>query len=304
MAGEVAKLTQSFNDNKIKDIKDSWDMYQDMAKERADYIQKTIDDAYREMKDARDYKLQVAKFELDKKKVAQDLEKGALEIAALKNTTVDPNNYAYGSTNYTKAIMAQSVKNGDKTLTESERSKLAKSFTSVAQLKNINELMKNVKTGPLSGRYEKFLTTLGGSPDAAALNAALTGLIPGIARGTFGEVGVLTNQDIQTYSKTMPNLTSTADQNKMIQAVLLKTIQAGIKDQIEIAAGSGINVAGLVNKYDQVSKDILGIENSIGVTKQRVVDMVQINPDLQPLVEGIISDGGDYQDVLLTLGAY
>jgi len=304
MAGEVAKLTQSFKDDKIKDIKDAWDMYHTFEKERADHIQKTIDDAYTKMKDQRDYNLQAAKFQLDRQKTMQDIEKGKIEISKLKGENVDPSQFAYGSSNYLKAVMAQSVKNGTSKLTEGERTKLAKSFSAIDQLQNVNALMKQVKTGPFSGRFQKFITTLGGAPDSYALQAALNGLVPGIARGTFGEVGVLTDNDIKIYSKTIPNINATADQNKLVQAVLLKTIQSGIKNQIEIAAGSGINVSDLVNKYDAVSKNILNIENDIGVTKQRVVELVQQNPDLQPVVEGIIGEGGNYGDVLLTLGAY
>lgn len=60
--------------------------------------------------------------------------------------------------------------------------------------------------------------------DAQVLKAQLSSLIPNLARGVYGEVGVLTDQDIQNYAKTIPNLTSTEDVNKAVLAMTLDTI--------------------------------------------------------------------------------
>ena len=41
--------------------------------------------------------------------------------------------------------------------------------------------------------------------DVAKIRAEITGLIPTVARGIFGEVGVLTDADIENYKKELAN---------------------------------------------------------------------------------------------------
>jgi len=60
--------------------------------------------------------------------------------------------------------------------------------------------------------------------DAQTLKAQLTSLIPNLARGVYGEVGVLTDNDVRMYSQTIPNLTQTEDVNNAILGMTLKVI--------------------------------------------------------------------------------
>jgi hypothetical protein len=60
--------------------------------------------------------------------------------------------------------------------------------------------------------------------DAQTLKAQLQSLIPNLARGVYGEVGVLTDNDIHLYSQTVPNLKGTEDVNKAILAMTLQTV--------------------------------------------------------------------------------
>lgn len=60
--------------------------------------------------------------------------------------------------------------------------------------------------------------------DAQTLNAQISALIPNLARGVYGEVGVLTDADVAQYTKTVPNLKSTEAVNKAILAMTLHTI--------------------------------------------------------------------------------
>jgi hypothetical protein len=56
------------------------------------------------------------------------------------------------------------------------------------------------------------------------LVAQINSVVPNIARGVYGEVGVLTDADIQNYAKTLPNIKSTEDTNKLVLAMTLKTM--------------------------------------------------------------------------------
>ncbi len=56
MSSAVAKLTQAFQDDDIKAVKDAWSVYQDASKTRTDALQKTIDDTQKAIKTAQDLK--------------------------------------------------------------------------------------------------------------------------------------------------------------------------------------------------------------------------------------------------------
>jgi len=60
--------------------------------------------------------------------------------------------------------------------------------------------------------------------DAQVLKAQLTALIPEMARGVYGEVGVLTEDDVRLYTQTIPNLKSTEAVNKGILAFNLDVL--------------------------------------------------------------------------------
>ena len=69
----------------------------------------------------------------------------------------------------------------------------------------------------------------------------------------YGEVGVLTDNDIANYQKTVPSLKSTADTNKLVLAMTMKAIQNGFKSQLQTEAASGRDVSqfgGLLKQYD------------------------------------------------------
>jgi len=75
MAGAVAQLEQSFQDDDIKAIKEAWSMYSDYSNHKTDALNKTIDDAYQKMKDDRDYKMEQEKFALEKEKTYAEINK-------------------------------------------------------------------------------------------------------------------------------------------------------------------------------------------------------------------------------------
>jgi hypothetical protein len=88
--------------------------------------------------------------------------------------------------------------------------------------------------------------------DAQVLKAQLNSLIPNLARGVYGEVGVLTDADIVNYAKTIPNLTSTNDVNNAVLAMTLDTIAGGYKKQLRTLAASGRDVSGFVSLYEEI----------------------------------------------------
>lgn len=62
--------------------------------------------------------------------------------------------------------------------------------------------------------------------------AQLAGLTPKVARGIFGEVGVLTDADLANYQKALPNLKSTDEKNKLILDFMNKLLAEGYRNSL------------------------------------------------------------------------
>jgi hypothetical protein len=297
-----------------KDNRDRFDKILDKTEMRQyDYIQKKEERAYQAAKEAANRKFSLIEKAIDNGSYTPDMKNMSYsQLADKVGTTVGGSylsQYAPGTSGYTQGLLLSSGKN-KKALTEGQITKIEKAKSAVTQLQNVDALMKDAKTGIFGGRFSKFLTKFGGAPDAYAAQAALTGLIPTLARGTYGEVGVLTDQDVALYKQTVPNLTSSKSQNNLVQATTLKTVQAGLKNQLETLARGGYDVAQFAEDYDNFSKNILSIENNIidkdgnSLTKIRVSDIVKQNPSVQPVIEQMLGDGKNYSDILIALGEY
>lgn len=297
-----------------KDNRDRFDKILDKTEMRQyDYIQKKEERAYQAAKEAANRKFSLIEKAIDNGSYTPDMKNMSYsQLADKVGTTVGGSylsQYAPGTSGYTQGLLLSSGKN-KKALTEGQITKIEKAKSAVTQLQNVDALMKDAKTGIFGGRFSKFLTKFGGAPDAYAAQAALTGLIPTLARGTYGEVGVLTDQDVALYKQTVPNLTSSKSQNNLVQATTLKTVQAGLKNQLETLARGGYDVAQFAEDYDNFSKNILSIENNIidkdgnSLTKIRVSDIVKQNPSVQPVIEQMLGDGKTYSDILIALGEY
>ena len=97
--------------------------------------------------------------------------------------------------------------------------------------------------------------------DAAArgVNARLIGIVPGLARGTFGEVGVLTDTDVERYKTLLPTLTDTKDVQKVLLSTVLRTVQRSMEDNLKIT-GRGRDVSAYaqdVEFYRQRADELL-----------------------------------------------
>lgn len=146
--------------------------------------------------------------------------------------------------------------------TQSERASLAKFQTVIAQTGNLIQTLDKVQTDPIVGFFRNL------NPydfDARAVNAQLSALVPNVARGVYGEVGVLTDADIRNYMKTLPNITSTEDQNKFVGLLTLKNAQRSLETTLKSLANSQVDVSGWVNDYKAISNSVASIEQQLGV---------------------------------------
>lgn len=99
MASAVAELTTSFQNNKITQIKSSWDMYQSLAKERASSLKNTIDTAQASIKAVQDAqaKIDAAKLKVDSQ-IIGSAESGYISV------TTDSTGKIISSTRITEGV--------------------------------------------------------------------------------------------------------------------------------------------------------------------------------------------------------
>lgn len=213
-----------------------------------------------------------------------------------------PNNAPVGSTNYSLTSWTNSAKNKG-SLTAEERSGVSKAFSVVNQIGALNENLKKDQTSFFGGNVKKLLASIGQNADAGTVNAQITALVPQVAKGIYGEVGVLTDQDTARYTQTLPNLTSPEKQNDAVTALTLTALRNGVKSKLDVAAASNLDVSGFVPLYQDLTTKINKINDRTGVNDVRIKEIVTSNPTAAPLVQAMIKDGRTGSEILQVLGA-
>lgn len=143
--------------------------------------------------------------------------------------------------------MAKTV--GGKPITDAFAQKLNKGLTVLDQIGGLQTNIANTDTGPLVGLFR------GKNPwdtNAQVIKAQLNAIVPNLARGVYGEVGVLTDNDIAQYSKTLPNLTSPADVRNAVLGITVDLIGKSIKQTLEVNAANQKDVSGFIDIYTQM----------------------------------------------------
>lgn len=139
-----------------------------------------------------------------------------------------------------------------------------KGINVVSQIGDLKSSVDKEATGPIWGivRSKNPYDT-----KAQLIKAQLSAIVPNLARGVYGEVGVLTDNDVAQYSKTLPTLTSTDDVNKLVLGATIRSVQRSLENKLRVQAGSGTDVSGLLSVYQQVKAQadaLLGPEGAGG----------------------------------------
>lgn len=104
----------------------------------------------------------------------------------------------------------QRPKDDNKDLQTSEIKRLESIDQAARDLANIEKEFANFKhTGPVSGFAQNYLMPWG--QDRPVLEQQIHAAVPNLARGVFGEVGVLTDADMKRYSSQFPTLYDTPE---------------------------------------------------------------------------------------------
>lgn len=154
-----------------------------------------------------------------------------------------------------------------------------KALNTLGQLVDLQESFTNARTfvSPITGEKIKVKEKTGpiigiwrsNNPydkKAQLIKAQLTAVVPNLARGIYGEVGVLTDNDVKLYSQTLPNLKSTEDVRNLVLATTIRSIQRSIENKIKVQAGLGRDMSGVVGIYNDVKATADQLTNEIAGT--------------------------------------
>ena len=147
---------------------------------------------------------------------------------------------------------------------QSESESLDKYKFTTARLSELSDLLKNENTGPMVGFWRQFKSGLGFDDKALLIKAQITKIIPGLARGVFNEVGVLTDQDVAMYSRTIGNLNTPEEVNEALTNAAMDMVARGFENKLSTLAKSRKNVSGYLDQLRDVKKQsqaLLGTED-------------------------------------------
>ncbi len=131
-------------------------------------------------------------------------------------------------------------------MSDAVRTEIDDSFTAMGLLIDADRALEDlgIPTGKGVGWFASSLMELAQQDASVAdFKAAVQKLIPKLARGVFGEVGVLTDADIDNYKKTVASLAQTPDANKRVMAHTKALIARVNRKKLESLAEEGFNVA-------------------------------------------------------------
>jgi len=176
----------------------------------------------------------------------------------------------------------------------------------------LDALKEAESTGVLKGRInsQKFWRD-----DVATLKGRLEGLMPAIARGVFGEVGVLTDSDIARYKKTIPGMETPEKAAEFLLNDLYERTSDMIEQTLLTAARNNRNVSRHADAFAEIrklvnkkigkeiemqpinKKDIYGNTVQYGSLEEVLANNPN-NPGLDQLIEEALEEADSEQEVL------
>lgn len=152
---------------------------------------------------------------------------------------------------------------GGKDASDTFKQSFEKALNVIDQIVNLKGTIEGESTGPIWGilRSNNPYDT-----KAQQIKAQITAIVPNLARGVYGEVGVLTDNDVALYSKTLPSLKSTQEVSDAVLGITIRSVQRSIENKIKSQAGFGVDMSGIENVYREVkakADELLGIDPSV-----------------------------------------
>lgn len=147
---------------------------------------------------------------------------------------------------------------GDK-LTDTPTQSLVKYGQVLNQIGVLQGLLEWQNSGPILGILRSKNPY---DQKARQIQVAINAMIPTLARWVYGEVGVLTDNDIAHYTKTVPNLKTPESTNTAILAMTLNMLAQGYKNQLRTLAAAGKDVSGFWGLYKNIMDEVQSLQLS------------------------------------------
>ena len=170
-----------------------------------------------------------------------------------------------------RGVLTASAVFGDKSPSDTFLQSFSKGRSVLNQLGELKRMMmqdkfvtpdgEEVDMSPLSGWLAEVNPW---DTDAQEIKAILQQTVPNLARGVFGEVGVLTDKDVELYKKTLPTLRSTDSVKQAVMGITLRAVQRSLENQIETQALGGRNMSRFAPAYDDIvskTDDMMGLRD-------------------------------------------
>lgn len=195
-----------------------------------------------------------------------DPETGTAKLIASRAKTYAPGTtgtsgttLAYDDPNYTLDAIRKSK--GGRVMTQGELKPITDIQTIVSQADTLTTLINSIDTGPIVGIIKSNNPY---DTKAQQMKAAITAIVPKLARGVYGEVGVLTDADIENYSRTIANLRSTTDVNKAVMAMTLDIATRSLASQLNSMAAGQRDVSRFESIYTGLNEKATSLKSELG----------------------------------------
>ena len=114
---------------------------------------------------------------------------------------------------------------------------------------------------------------------AQRIEAMVNGLVPKVARGVFGEVGVLTDQDIAHYKKILPNMKTQPELANILIADLRRKLDQTRKNNLEVFQKAGYDVS----QFDRTVLPSVDLQKQISDTYDQLMKAPKNSPEYASL---------------------
>ncbi len=198
-----------------------------------------------------------------------DPETGEAKLVASRPKTYAPkgggsdsgpgSSLSYDDPNYTLEAIRGSK--GGRVMTQGELKPITDIQTIVGQADALTSLINSVDTGPIVGIIKSNNPY---DTKAQQMKAAITAIVPKLARGVYGEVGVLTDADIENYSRTIANLRSTGEVNKAVMAMTLDIATRSLASQLNSMAAGQRDVSRFEAIYTGLNSKATSLKAELG----------------------------------------
>jgi hypothetical protein len=123
---------------------------------------------------------------------------------------------------------------------------------------SLDLLEKKILEVPANERDPIYGRVRGANPydvQAQEIQNIITSIVPGLARGVFNEVGVLTDTDVQRYTRLLPNLSTPPELAKRNIANLREKLADSKIKRIETMRKAGMDVSGFEEDYGRLVQE-------------------------------------------------